>query len=105
MPTLRWFGGRWVMSSPSIVIVPAVGCSKPAIMRSVVVLPQPDGPRNETNSPRSAARLKSCDGDDRAELLLRRRSARGSPSVCARLTQRAPRDLDAASASRGRGRR
>src|SRR5215210_8960409 len=47
------------MSLPSTVIAPELGCSKPAIMRSVVVLPQPDGPRNETNSPRSAARLKS----------------------------------------------
>ena len=47
------------MSVPSRTIVPAVGGSKPAIIRSVVVLPQPDGPRNETNSPRSAARLKS----------------------------------------------
>src|SRR6266487_1909159 len=47
------------MSWPSIVILPPVGCSKPAIIRSVVVLPQPDGPRNETNSPRSASRLKS----------------------------------------------
>ena len=47
------------MSLPSIVIWPVVGCSKPAIIRRVVVLPQPDGPRNETNSPRSAARLKS----------------------------------------------
>src|SRR6478752_7191238 len=47
------------MSSPLTRIVPAVGFSKPAIIRSVVVLPQPDGPRNETNSPRSAARLKS----------------------------------------------
>ena len=47
------------MSVPSTTIVPAVGFSKPAIIRSVVVLPQPDGPRNETNSPRSASRLKS----------------------------------------------
>ena len=30
---------------------PSVGCSKPAIMRSVVVLPQPDGPSIEKNSP------------------------------------------------------
>src|SRR3954462_2507074 len=59
MPTLRRFGGRWVMSLPSTVIVPEVGCSKPAIIRSVVVLPQPDGPRNDTNSPFWAARLKS----------------------------------------------
>ena len=28
-------------------------------MRSVVVLPQPDGPRKETNSPRSAESMKS----------------------------------------------
>src|SRR3954465_1452093 len=47
------------MSAPSTVIRPAVGCSNPAIIRSVVVLPQPDGPRKDTNSPRSAARLKS----------------------------------------------
>src|SRR5689334_3390993 len=46
------------MSSPPIVIRPALGVSKPAIIRSVVVLPQPDGPRNDTNSPFSAARLK-----------------------------------------------
>ena len=39
-------------------IVPEVGISKPATMRRVVVLPQPDGPRNETNSPRSTARSK-----------------------------------------------
>src|SRR3954471_20119720 len=59
MPTLRLFGGACVMSAPSTVIVPAVGCSKPAIIRRVVVLPQPDGPRNDTNSPFWAARLKS----------------------------------------------
>src|SRR5512141_2390690 len=59
MPTLRWLGERRVMSVPLTVIVPPVGCSKPAIMRRVVVLPHPDGPRNDTNSPRSAARLKS----------------------------------------------
>ena len=33
-------------------MLPAVGSSKPATMRSTVVLPQPDGPRKETNSPR-----------------------------------------------------
>src|SRR5438445_9092624 len=52
------------MSSPSIVIRPADGCSKPAIIRSVVVLPQPDGPRNDTNSPFSADRLKSRTATD-----------------------------------------
>ena len=36
---------------PSISIVPAVGSMKPAIIRKVVVLPQPEGPSSETNSP------------------------------------------------------
>src|SRR6476659_3350022 len=58
IPTLRRFAGLFVMSVPSTVMVPAVGRSKPAIIRRVVVLPQPDGPRNETNSPFSAWRLK-----------------------------------------------
>ena len=40
-----------------MTIEPSVGFSNPAIMRSVVVLPQPDGPRNDTNSPFSADRL------------------------------------------------
>src|SRR3990172_1665603 len=47
------------MSPPSSRIVPAVGISKPAIIRNVVVLPQPEGARKLTNSPFSAARLKS----------------------------------------------
>src|SRR5215510_8359694 len=44
------------MSSPSSRISPSVGCSKPAIMRSVVVLPQPDGPSIEKNSPAGISR-------------------------------------------------
>ena len=39
--------------------MPEEGSSKPAIMRRVVVLPQPEGPRNVTNSPRFTYRLKS----------------------------------------------
>src|SRR5258708_38387657 len=37
-------------------MVPVVGSMKPAIMRNVVVLPQPEGPRSETNSPDSSSR-------------------------------------------------
>ena len=48
------------MDFPFRRISPEVGMSKPAIMRSVVVLPQPDGPRKVTNSPRFTSRLKSC---------------------------------------------
>ena len=71
IPTLRWFGGSvGDVRRRRSMMRPAVGFSKPAIIRSVVVLPQPDGPRNETNSPFSAARLKSIDGGDVAEHLL-----------------------------------
>ena len=59
MPTLRWLGFSRVMSLPPTTILPEVGSSKPATMRSTVVLPQPDGPRKETNSPAPTSRLKS----------------------------------------------
>ena len=36
---------------PLSAMVPRVGAMKPAIMRSMVVLPQPDGPSSDTNSP------------------------------------------------------
>jgi hypothetical protein len=49
MPTLRLFGGLLVMSSPLIEMWPVEGISNPATIRSVVVLPQPLGPRNETS--------------------------------------------------------
>ena len=45
------------MSTSSRRIWPSVGRSKPAIMRRVVVLPQPDGPRSEKNSPDGMSRL------------------------------------------------
>ena len=36
---------------PPIVMRPASLCSSPAIIRSVVVLPQPDGPSSVSSSP------------------------------------------------------
>src|SRR6516162_11469124 len=45
------------MSTPSSRIWPWVGCSKPAIMRKVVVLPQPEEPSSEKNSPAGMWRL------------------------------------------------
>ncbi len=56
MPILRWLGLRLVTSDPPIRIWPELGVSNPAIIRRIVVLPQPDGPRKETNSPESTAR-------------------------------------------------
>jgi hypothetical protein len=52
MPTLRWSGRRFVRSLSAMRMAPEVGVSNPATMRNVVVLPQPLGPRNDTNSPR-----------------------------------------------------
>src|SRR5215217_4380176 len=69
MPTWRLFGGVSVTSTLLIWIVPDVGVSKPAIIRSVVVLPQPLGPRNEMNSPRSTSKLKFSTAVDWAKLL------------------------------------
>src|SRR5258708_28064438 len=43
-------------STPSSRILPEVGCSKPAISRKVVVLPQPEGPSREKNSPLATVR-------------------------------------------------
>src|SRR5271156_1067367 len=37
-------------------MVPALGCSRSAMTRSKVVLPQPDGPMKETNSPAAICR-------------------------------------------------
>jgi hypothetical protein len=37
--------------APAILAVPADGCTKPAMMRSKVLLPQPLGPTTHVNSP------------------------------------------------------
>src|SRR5690348_3461604 len=52
----RSFGGRSLTRTPSIVISPLVMSSKPAIRRSSVDLPQPDGPTKTVNSLSSISR-------------------------------------------------
>src|ERR1043165_1653686 len=65
MPMLRRRGGTCTprsgaaTSSPPIEIVPPVGCSRPAMQRSVVVLPQPVGPSSTTISPATMRKLTS----------------------------------------------
>jgi hypothetical protein len=51
MLTLRSAGPRFVTSRPSMKICPPDGVSSPAIMRSVVVLPQPEGPKMVVSVP------------------------------------------------------
>src|SRR5690606_4799999 len=46
------------MTLPPISSVPDVGRSKPASMRSTVVLPQPDGPSSEMSSPAPTSKFK-----------------------------------------------
>ena len=52
----RRFGGTPAMSLPSIRTTPPETASNPAITRSRVVFPQPDGPRSEKNSPSAISR-------------------------------------------------
>ena len=50
MAMSRSIGGTSLTTVSSIRISPEVMASRPAIMRRVVVLPQPDGPTKTTNS-------------------------------------------------------
>ncbi len=54
--TLRWCGATLDTSAPSSITRPLVGCSNPAIIFNKVVLPQPEGPSSEKNSPRPMAK-------------------------------------------------
>ena len=60
MLTLRLCGGTRETSVPSSLMAPEVGVSKPAIIRRVVVLPHPEGPSNEKNSPAPIEKFASA---------------------------------------------
>ncbi len=61
MPTPRSAGGISFIRVSPIIKSPLVMVSSPAIMRSRVDFPQPDGPTKTTNSPSSMSRLISFD--------------------------------------------
>ncbi len=61
----RRLGGSRPIDRPPIRMSPASTVSKPPITRRVVVLPQPDGPRSEKNSPARTLNDTAVDGDDR----------------------------------------
>ena len=50
-------------------ISPEVGSSSPAIMRSVVVLPQPEGPSSMKNSPSSTVKVDALHRGEAPEFL------------------------------------
>src|ERR1700746_3033512 len=74
---------------PPMAISPPVGCSRPATQRSVVVLPQPDGPSRTTISPAGTAKLTpSMAGRPTANCL--RRSVTSSVAVMTSHPRRRP---------------
>ena len=92
MPMLRRRGGTSTPRSgadttrPPIAMRPAVGCSRPATQRSVVVLPQPEGPSSTTISPAGTSKLTSSTAGRPVPNFLRRsldaerrRHARSTP--------------------------
>ena len=105
MLTCRLAGGTCVTSPPRSRMRPLVGSSKPAIMRSVVVLPQPDGPSIEKNSPSwisnetsSTATTSSkrfvTDSRTIASVAAALGSARGQAATIDALPARAPADAE-----------
>src|SRR5580698_1494209 len=57
MAMSRSRGGRLLTTRSPMRISPLVTSSSPAIMRSAVVLPQPEGPTRQMNSPSLMSRL------------------------------------------------
>src|SRR4051812_2063221 len=64
------------MSLPPRVIVPDVGVSRPATIRRVVVLPQPEGPSSAKNDPVGTSRSSDFTAVNAANSLVRLRSCR-----------------------------
>ena len=59
MDRRRSAGGRCVTSTPPIRMRPLVAASRPAMRRSVVDLPQPEGPSSTSILPAAASKLIS----------------------------------------------
>ena len=59
MAVSRAFGGRALTTRSAIKISPPLMFSSPAIIRSRVDLPQPDGPTSTTNSPSAISTVTS----------------------------------------------
>ena len=57
------------MSLPASVIVPELGVSRPATIRSVVVLPQPDGPEQREERAARHVEVELADGVEGAVVL------------------------------------
>src|SRR6185295_11704366 len=67
----RLKGGSGVIDVPSMRISPDVGRSNPAIMRSVVVFPEPEAPRKVRNSPAAISSERSSTAVNASKRLVR----------------------------------
>src|SRR5262245_56564336 len=88
MLTGRRFGGTPFMLAPPIWISPPSGCWKPAIMRSSVVLPQPEGPRIEKKLPRSTLNDSSFTAMKAPKRLMTLRTSRSGRCTAQRSVRR-----------------
>ena len=79
MPKSRREGGSQEISSPPMWMLPRVCVSKPAMQRSSVVLPQPEGPRKQMNSPSATLKLTSVRARKPPKSLLTPSSCRNPP--------------------------
>ena len=79
MLTGRLYGLLPVMSSSPIRMLPSVGSSSPATIRSVVVLPQPDGPSRAKNEPGGIVSERSSTATNEPKRLVTRSRRRSRP--------------------------
>ena len=77
----RLFGPMPAMSLPPILTRPPLGSWKPETVRRMVVLPQPDGPRNEKNSPPSIVTVASRTATKSPKLTVRFWSSMPTPAL------------------------
>src|SRR6185436_5089948 len=69
------------MSSPAIRTTPDDGAVKPPMMFNVVVLPHPEGPSRQKNSPSRISRSRGCNATMSAKFLVTPRSSIALPSL------------------------
>src|SRR5262245_53931972 len=97
-PRLRRCTATRVMSSPARITCPPSGSTSPATARSSVLLPHPEGPRRETNSPGATSSVTSSTATTEPNVLRSRRTLRAgaAPFMTADapgVTPRSTRDL------------
>src|SRR3954467_1264558 len=69
------------MSSPAMRTTPEVGAVKPPMMFNVVVLPHPEGPSRQKNSPSRISRSRGCNATMSAKVLVTPRSSMALPRL------------------------